>query len=211
MNKSIIALRTRRDPRSLADAPASFAAGVQRAVLDLPAEDDWYEQLGRRPAVAPQWNAIAHVWHESDDVPVLLDGEPEVVEVWRVDEHVAWDNEPHDAATGWTTAVKQISFVGKRPDISNDEFTTTYHAHVDIARVHHTGASKYAQNVVLPDARRPSAVGAISEFWFRSVHDLVHRYYAFDDSSAITRLDSANFLDPSTTTWMLVREYRVRI
>ena len=52
-----------------------------------------------------------------------------------------------------------------------------------------------------------SAVGAISEFWFRSVDDLINRYYTFDDSSAVTRAHSATFLDSATTTWMLVQEY----
>jgi hypothetical protein len=211
MHKSIIALRTRRSAPSLDDADEWFPVGTSRVVVDLPADDAWYEQLGRRPAVAPAWNAIAHVWHKNDEVASRLDDEFEVLAAWRVDEHIAWDNEPSIRAAGWSDTVKQISFVGQRTDITPHEFATTYRAHVDIARPHHAGASKYAQNLVVPDPRRPSPIGAISEFWFRSVHDLVHRYYAFDDSSAITRLDSANFLDPTTTTWMLVREYWVRV
>jgi len=107
--------------------------------------------------------------------------------------------------------VKQISFVGKRPDLTDEQFADAYRAHVDIARVHHSGVWKYAQNIV---SRRSSGgtntIGAISEFWFRSVDDLVNRYYTFDDSSAVTRADSANFLDGATTTWMLVHEHWLR-
>jgi hypothetical protein len=67
---------------------------------------------------------------------------------------------------------------------------------------------KYEQNVVERDGT--DRVGAVSEFWFRSIDELTGRYYTFEDSSSVTRADAATFLDPTTTTWMLVHEHWVR-
>jgi len=199
MHKTIVALRARGGPQQLLDAgliarsaqESAAARGGHRFAIDVPADDALYERMGRRPARAPEWQVVFEQAH-----------------VWRVHEYVAWDHDPDSYDGSPSIGVKQISFVGKRPDITDDEFEARYRAHVDIARVHHSGVRKYQQNVVSRmDGDTTTTVGGISEFWFRSVHDLINRYYAFADSSAITRADSANFLDPATTTWMLVQEY----
>ena len=216
MRKTVVALQARRGPEQLhdlqltlrrADESAS-TCDAQRFAIDLPADAALYDRLGRRPQHAPDWQAVAHLWHESDDHPSVLGDDFNAVHAWRVDEQVAWDYDrtwPDGVAS---PGVKQISFVGKRPDITDRQFVARYRAHVEIARVHHSGVWKYAQNIV---SRRgddgTSAVGAISEFWFRSVDDLINRYYTFDNSSAVTRADSVTFLDSATTTWMLVQEY----
>ena len=216
MNKTVVALRARGGAQSLLDvgrmvhdAPRLVAAGgVARCAIDVPADDALYERLGRRPALAAAWQVVAHLWHTSDAVPVVLDDELEPVHAWRVDEHVAWDHDPDDYDGSPSIGIKQISFVGKRPDITDEEFAERYREHVPVARIHHVGVRKYQQNIVSRVGRDgPTIVGGISEFWFRSVDDLIDRYYAFDDSSAVTRADSARFLDPATTTWMLVQEY----
>ncbi|MEO8695294.1 MAG: EthD domain-containing protein [Acidimicrobiales bacterium] len=203
MNKTIVALRARGG----APRPAQ-PSGATRFAIDVPADDALYERLGRRPAIAARWQVVAHLWHESDATPLMLDDGFEQVHAWRVDEHVAWDHDPDDYDGAPSIGIKQISFVGKRPDITDEEFAERYRDHVPVARIHHAGVRKYQQNIVSRVAGDvPSTVGGISEFWFRSVDDLIDRYYAFDDSSAVTRADSARFLDPATTTWMLVQEY----
>jgi hypothetical protein len=215
MDKTIVALRAHGDAQQLdvlgivrSARDSAAARGVHRFAIDVPADDALYERMGRRPALAPQWQVVAHSWHEPDAAPAVLDDGFDQVHTWRVRQHLAWDHDPDEYDGTPSIGVKQISFVGKRPDFSDDEFAEHYRAHVDVARVHHAGVRKYQQNIVSRvQGDTTTTVGAISEFWFRSVDDLINRYYAFADSSAITRADSANFLDPATTTWMLVQEY----
>ena len=216
MDKTIVALRALGGPQQLIDVDAlvrraQYAAGsrgVDRLAIDLPADDALYEKLGRRPSFAADWHVVGHLWHEGDVAPSLLGDGFDEVGTWRVDEHTAWDHAPEAYDGCPSLGIKQISFVGKRPDISDEEFITHYRAHVDVARIHHAGVRKYQQNIVTRNASDgASTVAGISEFWFRSVDDLINRYYAFEDSSAVTRADSAKFLDPVTTTWMLVQEY----
>ncbi len=212
MHKTIVALRPRGESPSLLDAARdaqrSALAGGTRFAIDVPADDALYERLGRRPALVAQWQVVAHLWHDADTAPAVLDEGFEPVHAWRVEEHSAWDHDPDDYDGSPSIGIKQISFVGKRPDLTDEEFAARYREHVPIALVHHAGVRKYQQNIVTRVASDgTSTVGGISEFWFRSVDDLIDRYYAFDDSSAVTRADSARFLDPATTTWMLVQEY----
>jgi hypothetical protein len=102
MNKTIVALRARDGAlldveRIVRDAQQSVAAsGVARCAIDVPAEDALYERLGRRPALAAEWQVVAHLWHTSDAWPAVLDADFEQVQAWRVDEHVAWDHDPDD-------------------------------------------------------------------------------------------------------------------
>ena len=219
MNKTVVALRAHRQPDHVRDlaltlrraSESASTGGAARLAIDLPADDALYDRLGRRPQRAADWQVVAHVWHAADDHPSLLGDDLHEVHAWRVDEQVAWDYDRDWPDGTVSPGVKQISFVGKRPDITDEQFAERYRAHVDVARVHHSGVWKYVQNIV---SRRSgngtSTIGAISEFWFRSVDDLVNRYYTFDDSSAVTRADSANFLDGASTTWMLVREHWLR-
>ena len=216
MKKTIVALHARGDAQQRLDAgliarsaqESARTNGLDRFAIDLPADNALYEQLGRRPEIAPGWQVVGHLWHQSDVAPAVLGNGFEQADAWRVHEHVAWDHEPEAYDGSPSLGVKQISFVGKRPDITDEEFVAHYRAHVDVARIHHVGVRKYQQNIVTRTAAEgASTVFGISEFWFRSVDDLFNRYYAFDNSSAVTRADSANFLDPATTTWMLVQEY----
>ena len=214
MHKTIVALRRRTgapdvfDPAASSGREALAPLKVQIAccAIDLPADRDLYDQLGRRPATAPAWDAVAHVWHRTSTVPPVLGDYFEAVACWTVDEYTAWDRGVAEREVP-SRGIKQISFVGARADLRRQEFADRYRSHVDVARVHHAGARKYQQNTVVDGYGSASTVAAVSEFWFDSVHDLVHEYYAFDDSSAITRADAAMFLDPATTTWMLVHEY----
>lgn len=216
MHKTIVARRLREGSPQVVDAqrivrsaqPLVTERSAARCALDVPADDTLYERLGRRPSFTPPWLVIEHSWHEFDTAPSVLGDDFEQMHAWRVHEHTAWDHEADAYDGSPSLGVKQISFVGKRPDITDEEFAAHYRAHVDIARIHHAGVRKYQQNIVARVSRNgTSTVAGISEFWFRSVDDLINRYYAFDDSSAVTRADSANFLDPATTTWMLVQEY----
>ena len=215
MEKTIVALRARNGPEQIGDVVCTVsqlrdwasASGAIRFAVDLPADEATYELLGRRPTHAPEWNVVAHLWHEADALALGHDDAFDAIHVLRVAEQIAW-NYDRDWADGIASpGVKQISFVGKRSDLTDDEFARHYRAHVDVARIHHSGVWKYAQNIVVRMPGDPSTTGSISEFWFRSVDDLINRYYTFADSSAITRADSANFLDVANTTWMLVQEH----
>jgi hypothetical protein len=216
MNKTVVALRALGDSQQLLDVDAivrtaqhaAASRGVDRCAIDLPADDSLYEKLGRRPSFTAGWQVAGHLWHEGELAPSLLGDGFEQADTWRVHEYTAWDHAPEAYDGCPSLGVKQISFVGKRPDLTDEEFVTNYRAHVDVARIHHAGVRKYQQNIVTRNAGEgASIIAGISEFWFRSVDDLINRYYAFENSSAVTRADSANFLDPVTTTWMLVQEY----
>jgi hypothetical protein len=127
---------------------------------------------------------------------------------WWVDENDAWtyDRDWPDGAP--TPGVKQMSLVARRPDITFDEFVTRYRNHVNIAKLHHIGCWQYVQNFIAePTSTRPAPlIDGISELWFRSVDDMIERFYTAPGSPDAVREDTTGFIDFANTRSYLTVE-----
>jgi hypothetical protein len=181
--------------------------------FDVPVRGDGlYERFGRRPVSPPAWDVVAHVWSNRGtdlrDATAALTAHAASTIEWDVDEYVVWPYVRSWADGEMTPGVKQISFVAKPASLSQAGFEARYQHHRGVAAVHHADTWQYTQNVVrhagTDDPARQYA--AISEMWFRSVDDLVHRYYTTPVSRQTVQADTRHFIDPALTTWALVTE-----
>ena len=79
-----------------------------------------------------------------------------------------------------------------------DEFRSHYRDHVEVARRHMPALWQYRQHDVIDvhGAQRDVGAGivAVSELWFRSVDDFLHRYFASPQDEAEFR-SHEGFLD----------------
>ena len=208
------------DPETFVDgllsAALAIADGIERIAVDLPVDDELYERFGRRPRRRPPWDALAHVWTDSDggpaEIAVRFAEHAESAVAWEVSEHVVWPYLPDWPDGTPTPGVKQISFVAKPASVASADFETRYRHHRQVAAVEHVDTWQYVQNLVTRVGTNDPTLQftAMSEMWFRSADDLVDRYYATPASRAITYADTQHFIDPTLTTWLLVTEHRIR-
>jgi uncharacterized protein (TIGR02118 family) len=85
--------------------------------------------------------------------------------------------------------------VHRRPDLSFAAFEAHYRErHAPLARVHHPGIARYAQNYCEPNGA-DRLVDAVSELWFRSEEDARTRFYRDDESRRVIGEDVQRFLD----------------
>jgi hypothetical protein len=133
----------------------------------------------------------------------------EVLNAWRVDEHVGWDRRT-SSERATVPYFKQVSFVVKWPELAKNDFARFYADHETLASVHHPSFASYVQNVVtgvVSGHEGAPPCDAISESVFGEEEDFLDRYFAGPGSPAIVGADTRKFLDPRHTSWTLVYEW----
>ena len=148
----------------------------------------------RGAAARPQSHAgVAFVWPR--DAAECAHAEsalaPYCSRIHRLREVLHWDELDARRERG----VVLTYFVHRRADLSFAAFETHYRErHAPLARIHHPGIARYAQNFAEPDAA-DRAVDAISELWFRSEDDARTRFYRDDESRRVIAEDVRRFVD----------------
>lgn len=104
--------------------------------------------------------------------------------------------------------LKQLSFLHKADECTDDQFVVRYRAHVPEARRHMPGLWRYQQNRTAPVPAYPRALYGISELWFASVDDFCTRYWAHADSHVEEHEEVAQFLSPATWSVLFTEEVR---
>ena len=230
-SKQIVLVRRRDDvdepefARQLIDYGSLVAEhheGVVKVAINVVQTDQrLFEIIGLR--IRPiEWHGLVHTWFESSHPTTQARRYPHSERAladhllaiasestgWWVDENNAWpyDRDWPDGVA--TPGIKQMSLVARRPDITFDEFVTRYRNHVNIAKLHHIGCWQYVQNFVAePVGVRPSPViDGISELWFRSIDDMVERFYTAPGSPEAVRDDTSGFIDFANTRSYLTVE-----
>jgi hypothetical protein len=160
---------------------SDFRVGRDHGVLDLPHPDSEARARFARPGVFP----VDALWWTEGAAPSSPSGSTPDLE-FSVEQHVGWDASTE--GTNTADVVKQVSFLHASEGTSLDEFRAHYRAHVELARTHMPALWQYRQNDVVDvhGAQRAVAAGvvAISELWFRSVDDFLHRYFASPEAQA---------------------------
>ena len=115
---------------------------------------------------------------------------------YTVSSKVGWPAPVEDEALP-DDVVKQVSFLHGSEGYSLEAFRGHYRDHVGVARKYMPALWQYVQNdveAIVGDAPEAKGVLAISELWFRTTDDFVHRYFP---SEADQRAFSAHedFLD----------------
>lgn len=158
-----------------------FHIGRDHGVLDLPHPDAEARARFSRPGLFP---VDALWWTEGAAAGQSSGSSPDVE--FSVVQHVGWD--ASTAGINMADVVKQVSFLHASEGTSLDEFRAHYRAHVELARTHMPALWQYRQNDVVDvrGAQRAVAAGvvAISELWFRSIDDFLHRYFASAEAQA---------------------------
>ena len=194
---------------------------VKVAVNVVQTDQHLFERIGLR--VRPiEWHGLVHTWFDSPHPATPAWRYPHSEQVltdqlltiaadstgWWVDENDAWtyDRDWPDGVP--TPGVKQMSLVARRPDITFDEFVARYRNHVNIAKVHHIGCWQYVQNFLAEtSSTRPAPlIDGISELWFRSVDDMIERFYTAPGSPDAVRDDTTGFIDFANTRSYLTIE-----
>jgi hypothetical protein len=163
-------------------------------------------------AVLRVWTEGTPSWHLPHSEQLVADRLLAVGDAavgWRVDERVAWDYDRDWPDGARTPGVKQISLVAALPSLPLEQFRARYHAHADVARVHHIGVWRYVQNIVTAPALAgsPAGVHGLSELWFRHLDDMLERMYTGPDSPAAVYADTSGFIDFPNTRSFLVAEH----
>ena len=162
------------------------------------------DRAGSKGRTPPPFDAV--LWSDDPEtdlrLPAALAGEVAAWSAFRVVSHPAWDL---TVASGHRPAIKQISFLKARPELSAAEFTRHYREHVAVARVHHPAICRYAQHDVVASAGDGGLeTQGISELWFADEASLVARYYAGPDSVPVVRADNREYIDFGGTLSLLV-------
>jgi uncharacterized protein (TIGR02118 family) len=116
---------------------------------------------------------------------------PHSTEIHRMREVLHWD----ELGLRRERAVVLTYLVRRRADLSFADFMAHYRErHAPLARIHHPGIARYAQNFALPGAN-PAPIDAISELWFRSEDDARTRFYRDEESRRAIGEDVRRFID----------------
>jgi hypothetical protein len=172
--------------------PATSSSGTAAGVLDLPHPDAGARARFARPGLFP---VDALWWTDGDTAPPasLLTALELTVET-----HVGWVADAADVDVDVADAVKQVSFLHASAGTPLDEFRAHYRDHVEVARRHMPALWQYRQHDVVgvrgPNAEVGAGVVAVSELWFRSTDDFLHRYFASAEDEAEFR-SHEGFLD----------------
>jgi hypothetical protein len=95
--------------------------------------------------------------------------------------------------------IRKVTFPRRLPDVTPDEYLRRFHEHGAIAKVHHSNASRYRQNVVTRYVGPPDrSADGVSEHWYSSVEDALEHHFARPDSQRVVSADVAGWLDRST-------------
>ena len=171
------------------DRPVDHGVGV----LDVPHANDEarrrFARVGQFPIDALWWtNGVT-----SAPVPEPFTSGLE----FTVEPHIGWDAPANDDVD-LDDVVKQVSFLHASEGTPLDEFRAHYRDHVEVARTHMPALWQYRQNDVVDVTGAQPAIGAgivaISELWFRSTDDFLHRYFASPADEAEFR-SHEGFLD----------------
>lgn len=230
-SKQIMLVRRRNDVGEFAFAQqlieygaqvAQHHDGVARVAVNIVQTDQHlFEAIGLR--VRPiEWHGLVHTWFDSPHPPTRAWRYPHSEQAmtdhlltfasdstgWWVDENNAWiyDRDWPDGTA--TPGIKQISLVARRPDLTFDEFVARYRNHVNIAKLHHIGCWQYVQNFVADaiGTRPAPLIDGVSELWFRSVDDMIERFYTGPASPDAVRDDTSGFIDFANTRSYLTIE-----
>jgi hypothetical protein len=201
---------------------AEHCGGVTKVAVNVVQTDQQlFEKVGLR--VRPiEWHAFVHTWFDTPQPAPRSWRYPHSEQAvtdqlltftadrtgWWVDERDAWTYDREWADGVATPGVKQISLVARRTDLDFGEFVARYRRHADVAKVHHIGCWQYVQNFVagLASTRPAPAVDGLSELWFRTVDDMVERFYTAPNSPDAVREDTAGFIDFANTRSYLTVE-----
>ena len=194
---------------------------VKVAVNVVQTDQQLFEKIGLR--VRPiEWHGFVHTWFDAEHPAPHAWRYPHSEQAvtdhllsfasdrtgWWVDENEAWchDRDWPDGVA--TPGAKQMSLVARRTDMTFDEFVARYRRHIDVAKVHHIGCWQYVQNFVAePIGTRPApAIDGISELWFRSIDDMIERFYTAPNSPDAVREDTTGFIDFANTRSYLTVE-----
>ena len=230
-SKQIVLVRRRDDVDELAFARQLLDHGalvgqhhdgvVKVAVNVVQTDQQLFEAIGLR--IRPiEWHGLIHSWFDAPQPAARTWRYPHSEQAladhllsiasdstgWWVDENAAWmyDRDWPDGVA--TPGVKQMSLVARRADLTFDEFVSRYRNHVNIAKLHHIGCWQYVQNFVAgPIGSRPTpSIDGISELWFRSVDDMIERFYTAPGSPDAVRDDTTGFIDFANTRSYLTVE-----
>lgn len=162
------------------------------------------DRAGSKGRTPPPFDAV--LWSDDPEIPLQPpDAIVDEIAAWsafRVVSHPAWDD---TGASRVRPAIKQVSFLKARPELTTEEFTRHYREHVAVARVNHPAICRYAQHDVVDSAGDGGLdTRGISELWFADEATLVARYYAGPDSVPVVRADNREYIDFGGTLSLLV-------
>ena len=183
--QKLIALLSDREAKPVLAAPHLVCrADATDAILAA--------QRGADPR--PQTHAgVAFVWPRdaAECAQAELALAPHSSRIHRLREVLHWD----ELGARRERGVVLTYLVHRRADLSFAAFETHYRErHAPLARIHHPGIARYAQNFAEPDPA-DRRVDAISELWFRSEDDARTRFYRDDESRRVIGEDVQRFLD----------------
>jgi hypothetical protein len=173
-------------------------AGVTGWIIDEIQDDqDLIKVHGLTPR-EPIWSALHWIFCEGDVWPEVPGG----LRAIALREHVGWDYQRSWPDGEATPGIKQLSFIHKARDITDEDFLRRYRAHVPEARRHMPGLWKYVQNLVDPLPSDRGEPYGVSELWFASLDDFRDRYWASPESQPEEHAEVSQFL--SSRTWSLL-------
>jgi len=114
----------------------------------------------------------------------------------RCTAHVGWRPAEGDEPDP-LDVVKQVSFLVAADGYGEERFRAHYRHHVDVARRHMPALWQYVQNDVVDvsDGTEGAAgIVAVSELWFGSTDDFLHRYFPSEEDAEQLRAHE-DFLD----------------
>jgi len=194
---------------------------VKVAVNIVQTDQQLFEAIGLR--IRPiEWHGLVHTWFDAPHPATRAWRYPHSEQTladqlltiaadstgWWVDENDAWIYDRDWPDGNATPGAKQMSLVARRPDLSFDEFVARYRNHINVAKIHHIGCWQYVQNFVAePIGTRPAPlIDGISELWFRSIDDMIERFYTAPGSPDAVREDTTGFIDFANTRSYLTVE-----
>ncbi len=164
------------------------------------------EQMGREPRPQKADGVLSCWWEAEGDAVMLPDAH-----AYRVDEVVHWDYERDWPDGEFSPGVVVFYFVRRREDLDQQEFIRRYReGHAPLAREHHPGIWRYAQNYVSEASPGAPVWHAISQLHFRSEEDFRTRFYRDEKSPAIIADDITRFADLRTGLALVTRERVLR-
>ena len=195
MTKWLFALDRGSGAERACDAPR------RTAYVAEPTDALTAEQLSREPRPQKSDGLLAG-WWDGEEAKTLPDAH-----AYRVDEILHWDYERDWPDGDVSPGVVVFYFVRRREDLTQAEFVRRYRdGHAPLARVHHPGIWRYAQNYVVERSPAAPEWHAISSLHFRSEEDFRTRFYRDEKSPAIIAEDIARFADLRTGFALVTRE-----
>jgi hypothetical protein len=172
--------------------------GVTGWIIDEIHDDQDLLKLQGLTPREPIWSSLHWVFCRDGVRPDLPDG----LSAMPLQEHLGWDYQRDWPDGRPTPGLKQLSFIHKGRDVTDEDFVRRYRAHVPEARRHMPGLWKYVQNLVDPLPLDRADPYGVSELWFESLDDFRDRYWASPASQPEEHAEVSQFL--SSRTWSLL-------